>query len=76
MSKVKLYDFFSAFVSAALVALIGAILTVGDVFHLDWHQLANTAILAGLASFLKVLMTNRQGDFAGVIKVKQGDIRG
>lgn len=68
----KGYEYISAIVSAVLVAVIGYILSVGDVFHLDWKQLLNMSIMTALASLLKVLMTNDNGKFVGAIKVKQG----
>lgn len=65
------YEYVSAIVSAVLVAVIGYILSVGDVFNLNWKMLLNMSIMTALASLLKVLMTNdTSGKFVGAIKVK------
>lgn len=65
------YEYISAIISAVLVAVIGYILSVGDVFNLNWKMLLNMSIMTALASLLKVLMTNdTSGKFVGAIKVK------
>lgn len=67
----KGYEYVSAIVSAVLVAVIGYILSVGDIFNLNWKMLLNMSIMTALASLLKVLMTNdTSGKFVGAIKVK------
>lgn len=62
----------SALVSSALVALlavIGYILAVGDVFTLDLKALTNIAVmsfLSGVASLIKSSGTTNNGKFVGV----------
>ncbi len=66
----------SALVSTVLVAvmaIIGYITGVGDIFSLDWKVLINIgvmALLAGLASVIKNLLTTDSGNFAGVLNIK------
>ena len=63
-------DIAGAIVSTILVAVIGYVLDVGDIFSLDPKELINIAVLAGLGSLVKSLGTNSNGKFAGAIKVK------
>lgn len=68
--RVSFNDVVGAFTSAVLVALICYVLKIGDVFTLDWHVLVNTAVMAGLGSLLKNLLTTDEGNFLGVWGVK------
>lgn len=63
-------DWLGALVSAILVAGIGYVLQVGDVFALDWKQIVNIAVMSGLGSLLKSLLTTNEGKFVGAIPVK------
>jgi len=73
--RINWLDVKSALVSGvimALVVVISEILVVGDIFSLDWMLLANTAVIAFLTvivSFLKSLLTTKEGMIAGV-KIK------
>lgn len=63
-------DVLGAIVSTVLVTVIGYILSVGDIFAIDPKQVINIAVLAGLGSLVKSLGTDKNGKFAGAIKVK------
>ncbi len=71
----KKHEFHSAIVSAILMALIVVmvdIIAAGNIFTLDWYALANAgviALLTGLVSALKSLLTNSKGKIVG-IKIK------
>lgn len=58
-----------ALVSAVLVALIGYLLSVGDVWKLDFHSIVNIAIMTAGASLLKALGTTDSNNFLGVVSV-------
>lgn len=66
----------SALVSTILMgilAVLGYILQVGDVFKLEWHDLINIgvmALLTGLVSLIKTVLTSSDGVFAGIVQVK------
>ena len=45
--KLKARDWAGATVSAVLVAVIGYVLKIGDVFILDCHTIVNKAVMAG-----------------------------
>lgn len=68
--SLKWKDILGALISTVLVALIGYVMQVGDVFKLDWHTIINTAVMAGLGSLLKALLTDSNGNFVGVLPVK------
>lgn len=67
----------SALVSAVLMALVqvaGYIIGIGNIFAIDWKVMANMgviALLTGLVSVVKNLLTTDNGNFAGIIKVKE-----
>jgi len=63
-------DVFGALTSAVLVAVIGYVASVADIFSVDWHQLVNIAVLAALASLLKSLGTSADGKFLKAYPVK------
>lgn len=66
----------SALVSTVLMAILsvaGYILQLGDVFKVDLHTLTNVAVisfLTGIVSVLKNLLTNEEGRFVGIVKLK------
>lgn len=68
--KLKWRDVWGAVVNAGLVALLGYVVMVGDVFALDWRTLVNATALAAAATLLQALLTTRDGDFVGVVPVK------
>lgn len=59
---------------AGVIATIGYVLGVGDLFALDVHALVNVFALAGLtaiSSFITSLLTSPEtGKFAGAVKIK------
>lgn len=63
-------DWWGVVVSAVLVAILGYILKVGDVFALDWKSIVNVAVLAGAGRLLETLLTTSDGKVAGVFPVK------
>lgn len=74
--KVSWTDIKSALVSGgvmALVIIIANVIETGDIFNLNWKELANIGVIAFLTSFvsvLKSLLTTSEGNFAGAIKIK------
>ncbi len=75
MNKKHITSLKSAFVSAVLVALIvvfSDIIAVGNIFELNWRDLANAGIMSlftGLVSILKSLLTDNSGKVLGM-KIK------
>ena len=59
--KLNFKDILSALLSAILVALIGYVLKVGDVWALNFHEIVNTAVMTAGASLLKALVTDSGG---------------
>jgi hypothetical protein len=65
-------DVKSGLVSGIIAAVLAVALLViqnGSVFNLDWHVIVNVAVIAFLASIVKVLGTSAQGTFLGA-KIK------
>ena len=60
----------SAVLSAVIVAILGYIGSLTNVFALDVKALINIAILTGVTSFLKAISTTVDGKFAGTVQVK------
>lgn len=54
-------DIGGALLSAILVAVIGYILKVGDLWALDWRAIVNVAAMTAGASLLKSLITDSSG---------------
>lgn len=65
----------SALVSAIIMGIFGAggyMISVGDIFSIDWRVLANIAILAAvtaIVSAIKSMLTTEEGMIVG-IKIK------
>lgn len=58
---------------AGVIASIGYVLKVGDLFALDVHSLVNCFALAALtsvSSFITNLLTTQSGNFLGAVKLK------
>lgn len=58
-----------ALVSAVLMAVLGYILSVGDVWKLDLHTIVNMGVMAGIVSLLKFGGTTQSSNFAGIVPV-------
>lgn len=58
-----------------ILAMIGYILKIGNIFGIEWREMINQGVIAGLAglvmgiSIIKNLLTTNKGDFIGVIEV-------
>ena len=65
-----------AIVSGVLMAILAMavyIISTGDIFKIDYHDLANAGVLAGLTavvSLIKSLLTTDSGNFLGVVNIK------
>lgn len=65
-----------AIVSAVItgvLAIVGYIIGVGDVFNIDFRALVNVGSLSALTaitSLIKSLLTTKSGDFVGAVAVK------
>lgn len=66
----------SALVSTLLMAVLTVgtyIVSVGDVFNLNYHTITNLFVLSlvtGIVSLLKSILTDESGTFAGIVQVK------
>ena len=60
-----------AIVSAVIVAVLGYLVSIGDVWKIDFHRIVNIAVLTGAASILKYLGTSRSNKFAGVLPMPE-----
>lgn len=64
-------DVGNAVVLAVLIAVIQYILSVGNIWVLDFKQILNTGVVVGLGVLLQALMTTREGKFAGAIPTRE-----
>lgn len=58
---------------AASLAIFGYILSVGDIFKLNSHDLINAGAIAAIVactSYIKSALTNSNGTFAGIVQVR------
>jgi len=73
---INLTNIKSALVSVCLMAILSGsvyIIESGDIFAINWRTLVNIgsiALLTGIVSIIKSLLTNSNGVFAGSVKVK------
>jgi hypothetical protein len=58
-------------VTAVVVAVLGYIAMIGNVFVLDFHTIINTAVMSGIGAFLVSLGTTTQGNFVGLLSVRK-----
>lgn len=69
-------SFKSALISTLLMAFLGVagyVISLQNVFAIDWHALVNVAVmslLTGLVSLTKNFLTSNSGVFAGVVKTQ------
>lgn len=70
MLKINLKDVMSAVISAVLVALVGYLSTVTNIYDIDLKNLLNIAFLTAVTSLLKALVTSNDGKFGGIISIK------
>jgi hypothetical protein len=81
MFKLNLVNIKSALVYGLLSAILEvciAMISVGDVFNFDWHALLNAGVFGFLivfVSLIKNLLTSDSGNFVGVIKVTQPEVK-
>jgi hypothetical protein len=57
----------------ALVGILGYVIEIGDIFLLDWKNLVNIAVISfsiTMISLIKNFLTDSDGVFAGIVKVK------
>ena len=60
----------SAILSAVIVAILGYLGTLTNIFDANLTQILNIALLTGITSLLKALGTNTDGKFLGSIQIK------
>lgn len=63
-------DVAGALITAVFVAVLGYIVSIGDLWKLSGHAIANIAAMAGAVSLLKDFATDSNGQLLGMIKVK------
>ena len=63
-------DVTGALVSAIIVSVLGYVMSVGDIFALDYKVLINTAVMTACASILKSLFTDSDGKLFGKVAIK------
>lgn len=61
----------SAILSAVIIAVLGYVLSLGDLWKLDLHVLATVAFGAFATSLLKFIGTTQKGNFAGVVPIAE-----
>ena len=72
----NLKDVVSALMSSllmALIAVLGYVMQVGDIFGINLRTLTNIGVMAGLTgivSLLKTLLTTSEGNFLGGVSIK------
>jgi len=77
MFKINLTQLKSALVSGVLTAIlagIGYIVGLGDIFAIDVHALVNVIALSfgtAIVSLIKALLTDNDGAFVGAIEVSK-----
>lgn len=60
-----------AVVSGVIVAVLGYLVSVGDIWNIDFHTIVNTAVLTGAASILKYLGTSNSNKFLNVVPLPE-----
>lgn len=68
--KLNLKDVASAVVTAVVIAILGYLATLTNVYTLSFHQVVNIGVAAGVTSLLKSFMTTDIGNFAGIVAIK------
>ncbi len=69
-------DIKSAVVTVVLTAVlagIGYVIGIGDVFSVDIHTLTNIvslSLLTGVVSIIKALLTTKSGNFVGSVSIR------
>ena len=56
-----------ALVSGVLVAVLGYLLSIGDIWKISLHSIVNIGVMAFAGSLLKVFGTTSNNNFAGVV---------
>lgn len=59
-----------AVASGVLIAVLTYVVSLTDIFTINFHTLISVAVLACATSLLKNLLTDSSGNLAGVIPVK------
>lgn len=60
----------------AVLAMIGYVIGIGDIFKIDVHAIVNIGVLAGLGvvqSLVKNLLTTNDGKFVGKVEIKPAE---
>jgi 5,10-methenyltetrahydromethanopterin hydrogenase len=68
--KLNAKDIAGAVLSAVIVAVLGYLSTLTNIFDADFTQILNISVLTAITSLLKSLGTDGNGSFLGSIKVK------
>lgn len=61
----------SAVVSAVIIAVLGYLLSLGDLWTLNWHTLVTVAFGAFATSLIKFLGTTKNNNFAGIVPLPE-----
>jgi hypothetical protein len=56
-----------ALVSGVLVAVLGYLLSVGDIWKISFHSIVNIGVMAFAGSLLKFVGTTKQNNFVGTV---------
>lgn len=59
-----------AVASSMIVALLGYIVSVADIWKISFHVIVSVSTLAGAASLLKAFLTDSNGSLMGILPVK------
>ena len=61
----------SAIISGIIVAVLGYVVSLTDIWAVSFHTVLNIAVMTACASILKAMGTTDEGTFAGIVKIKQ-----
>jgi len=68
--RLNLKDIAGAILSAIIVAVLGYLSNLTNIYTVDFSELLNVVILTAIASLMKSLGTNKEGKFLGGVQVK------
>ena len=68
--KVNARDVGGAVVSSIIIAVLGYLGTLTNVFDANLSTVVNIAVLTGITSLLKSLGTDSEGQLLGAVKIK------
>lgn len=68
--KLNAKDVLGAVLSAVIVAVLGYLSNLTNIFDANWQQILDISVLTAITSLLKSLGTDSGGKFLGGLKIK------